>query len=104
MVGADTQHERAAIAAVTVMVGGVPTFVRATGPALVLLHGLPTSSWLWRQCLPVLAAARLGWRIIAPDLPGYGHSAAQSGAGPRDLGRWLHALLATLLWCHSRVA
>jgi len=83
-----------------VLVGGVPTFVRsagaAAGPTLVLLHGLPTSSWLWRQCLPALALARPGWQILAPDLPGYGRSAARASAGPRDLGRWLHALLATL--------
>ena len=100
MASADTQHEQMAITTATVIVGGVPTFVRAAGaaagPTLVLLHGLPTSSWLWRQCLPALALARPGWWIIAPDLPGYGRSAARVGAGPRDLGRWLHALLATL--------
>jgi pimeloyl-ACP methyl ester carboxylesterase len=63
------------------------------GPALVLLHGLPTSSFLWRRCLPGLAVALPGWRIIAPDLPGYGRSAPRPGAGPRHLGRFLHALL-----------
>jgi pimeloyl-ACP methyl ester carboxylesterase len=68
----------------------------ADGPALVLLHGLPTSSFLWRRCLPGLAAALPGWRIIAPDLPGYGRSAPRPGAGPRHLGRFLHALLAEL--------
>ena len=97
---ADRQGEWPGIVTATVMVGGVPTFVRsagaADGPTLVLLHGLPTSSWLWRHCLPALALARPDWRIIAPDLPGYGRSAARAGAGPRDLGRWLHALLATL--------
>ena len=96
----DHRDERQGIASATVAVGGVPTFVRAAGaadgPAIVLLHGLPTSSWLWRKCLPALAAARPGWRIVAPDLPGYGRSAARAGAGPRDLGRWLHALLAAL--------
>ncbi|MFN8537812.1 MAG: alpha/beta hydrolase [Thermomicrobiales bacterium] len=66
------------------------------GPALVLLHGLPTSSFLWRRCLPGLAAALPGWRIIAPDLPGYGRSAPRPGAGPRHLGRFLHALLTEL--------
>lgn len=84
----------------TLSIGGYPAFVRhagaAHGPALVLLHGLPTSSWLWRRCLPPLAAARPSWRIIAPDLPGYGRSAARPSAGPRQLGRWLHALLAEL--------
>ena len=100
MASTHKQSEPPAIVTKTIMVGGVPTFVRAAGgeqgPALVLLHGLPTSSWLWRGCLSALAVARPGWRIIAPDLPGYGRSAARAGAGPRDLGRWLHALLAIL--------
>jgi pimeloyl-ACP methyl ester carboxylesterase len=43
-----------------------------------------------------LAEALPGWRIIAPDLPGYGRSAPRPGAGPRHLGHWLHALLSTL--------
>lgn len=68
----------------------------ATGPALVLLHGLPTSSYLWRHCLPLLVRALPGWRIIAPDLPGYGRSAPRPGAGPRHLGRFLDALLREL--------
>lgn len=84
----------------TLSIRGYPAFVRhagaASGPALVLLHGLPTSSWLWRRCLPALGAARPEWRIIAPDLPGYGRSAARPGAGPRQLGLWLHALLGEL--------
>jgi pimeloyl-ACP methyl ester carboxylesterase len=100
MGGAGEQGDWPGVTTATVLVDGVPAFVRsagaATGPALVLLHGLPTSSWLWRHCLPLLAQARPDWRIIAPDLPGYGRSAARASAGPRDLGRWLHALLATL--------
>lgn len=68
----------------------------AAGPSLVLLHGLPTSSWLWRRCMPSLAEQLPDWRIIAPDLPGYGRSAPRPGAGPRHLGRWLHALLDAL--------
>jgi pimeloyl-ACP methyl ester carboxylesterase len=66
------------------------------GPALVLLHGIPTSSYLWRRCLPALAAALPGWRILAPDLPGYGRSAPRPGVGPRHLGRFLDALLGDL--------
>ena len=88
------------ITAATLDLRGRPVFVRSTGttdgPALILLHGLPTSSWLWRRCLPDLAEALPGWRIIAPDLPGYGRSAPRTGAGPRHLGGWLHALLTTL--------
>ena len=41
------------------------------GPAVVLLHGYPTSSFLWREVAPVLSARM---RVIAPDLMGYGMS------------------------------
>ena len=40
-------------------------------PPLVLLHGYPTSSQLWRHCIPPLADH---FRVYAPDLPGYGRS------------------------------
>lgn len=42
------------------------------GPAVVLLHGFPTSSHLWRDLVPILAPR---FRAIAPDLIGYGESA-----------------------------
>ena len=38
----------------------------------MLLHGFPDSSWMWRKQIPVLAEA--GFRVIAPDLRGYGQS------------------------------
>ena len=41
------------------------------GPGVVLLHGFPTSSFLWRREIPLLAARM---RVIAPDLIGYGQS------------------------------
>ena len=44
-----------------------------SGPAVLLLHGWPDSARLWRQQIPVLAAA--GFRVIAPDLRGFGRSA-----------------------------
>ena len=46
------------------------------GEPLVLVHGAGTSSAIWRRTMPSLAAR---WRVIAPDLPGYGGSPA---AGP----------------------
>lgn len=42
------------------------------GPAVVLLHGFPDSSNLWRYQVPVLVGA--GFRAVAPDLRGFGES------------------------------
>jgi len=43
-----------------------------SGPPVVLLHGFPDSSYLWRKQIPVLVGA--GYRAIAPDLRGFGES------------------------------
>ena len=43
-------------------------------PAVLLVHGYPESSYMWRDVLPALAAA--GYHALAPDLPGYGDSPA----------------------------
>lgn len=40
------------------------------GPPVVLLHGFPDTHAIWRRQIPALAAA--GFRVIAPDLRGYG--------------------------------
>src|SRR5919205_3901660 len=42
------------------------------GPAVLLIHGFPDSSYLWRNQVPALVAA--GFRAIAPDLRGLGES------------------------------
>lgn len=42
------------------------------GPLVVLLHGFPEFWWAWRHQIPALAAA--GFRVVAPDLRGYGAS------------------------------
>ena len=47
-----------------------------TGPALLLIHGFPTSSWDWT---PIWAGLTARFRVIAPDLIGFGFSAK-----PRD--------------------
>ncbi|MGV0735471.1 alpha/beta hydrolase [Mycobacterium syngnathidarum] len=60
-------------------VDGVDTFYRASGPVdapvLLLPHGYPASSCVYRNLM-----ARLGdrWRLVAPDLPGFGYSATPS--------------------------
>jgi haloalkane dehalogenase len=50
-----------------------------SGPPVLLLHGEPTSSFLWRKLIPPLVAA--GHRAIAPDLIGFGRSDK-----PEDVG------------------
>jgi pimeloyl-ACP methyl ester carboxylesterase len=47
------------------------------GPPVLLLHGWPTSSYLWREIGPQLASEH---RVIAPDLPGFGASSKPVGA------------------------
>jgi haloalkane dehalogenase len=42
------------------------------GPILLLMHGEPSWSYLYRKMIPPLVAA--GWRCIAPDLVGFGRS------------------------------
>jgi pimeloyl-ACP methyl ester carboxylesterase len=52
---------------------GVQVFYRAAGdpsaPVVLLLHGFPTSSFMFRELIPRLADR---YRVIAPDLPGFG--------------------------------
>jgi haloalkane dehalogenase len=44
----------------------------AGAPPVLLVHGYPESSYMWRHAMDALGAA--GWHAIAPDLPGYGDS------------------------------
>jgi len=59
-----------------VTVDGVEIFYREAGPqnapVLLLLHGFPTSSQMYRDLMPRLADR---YRVIAPDYPGFGQSA-----------------------------
>ena len=52
---------------------GVRVFYRAAGdpaaPIILLLHGFPASSFMFRELIPRLAT---DYRVIAPDLPGFG--------------------------------
>src|SRR3984893_19356503 len=52
---------------------GVKVFYRAAGqanaPVVLLLHGFPASSFMFRDLIPRLANH---YRVIAPDLPGFG--------------------------------
>jgi pimeloyl-ACP methyl ester carboxylesterase len=63
-------------------VGEVKVFYREAGdrahPTLLLLHGFPTSSHMFRELVPLLAER---FHVVAPDLPGFGFTVApQRGA------------------------
>jgi pimeloyl-ACP methyl ester carboxylesterase len=59
----------------TISVQGTSIFYREAGdpeaPAIVLLHGFPTSSHMFRDLMPLLAPR---FHVIAPDYPGFGYS------------------------------
>jgi pimeloyl-ACP methyl ester carboxylesterase len=61
----------------TCKVDGVEVFYREAGavdaPVVVLLHGFPTSSHMYRELIPILAEH---YRVVAPDLPGFGNTKA----------------------------
>jgi pimeloyl-ACP methyl ester carboxylesterase len=66
-------------------VDGFKVFYRKAGPAdapkLLLLHGFPTASHMFRDLIPLLADRFL---MVAPDLPGFG----QSDMPPREKFRY----------------
>lgn len=63
----------------SVKINGLDIFYREAGPkdapVLLLLHGFPTSSHMFRNLIPALSDH---YRVIAPDYPGFGHSAMPS--------------------------
>jgi pimeloyl-ACP methyl ester carboxylesterase len=81
--GLATQVEpapRAAVATIptayrAIVIDGVRIFYREAGPrdgpAVLLLHGFPASSHMYRDLIPRLADR---YRVIAPDYPGFGYS------------------------------
>jgi pimeloyl-ACP methyl ester carboxylesterase len=65
----------------TAVVNGLDIFYREAGspenPAVLLLHGFPASSHMYRELIPALAA---DYHVIAPDYPGFGQSSAPAAA------------------------
>ncbi len=68
----------------TMSIDGTDVFYREAGPkdapTIVLLHGFPTSSNMFRNLIPKLAPH---YRVIAPDYPGFGQSAVPDRAAFR---------------------
>ncbi len=67
------------VLAKTIKINGLDIFYREAGPAdapvVLLLHGFPSSSHMFRDLIPQLAGK---YRVLAPDYPGFGNSAAPS--------------------------
>ena len=65
-----------------VRVDGVNVFYREAGdpaaPKVLLLHGFPTSSFMYRELIPMLADR---YHVIAPDMPGFGLTEVPEDAG-----------------------
>ena len=63
----------------TIEIDGLDIFYREAGsvdaPVILLLHGFPTSSHMFRNLMPALAHR---YRLIAPDYPGFGYSSMPS--------------------------
>ncbi len=63
----------------TVKVDGLDIFYREAGPenapTILLLHGFPTSSHMFRNLIPALSDK---FHLVAPDYPGFGHSSMPS--------------------------
>src|SRR4051794_6727126 len=86
----------------TIDVGDATLRVRhgGEGPAVVLLHGHPRTHATWHRVAPLLVDA--GWRVVCPDLRGYGRSASppdepgHAQASKRAMGRDVVALMEAL--------
>jgi pimeloyl-ACP methyl ester carboxylesterase len=78
----------------TRQVDGLNIFYREAGPpgapVILLLHGFPTSSHMFRDIIPRLSGR---YRVIAPDYPGYGFS----DAPPADKFRYSFDRLASVM-------
>ena len=53
------------------------------GETIVLCHGFPELAFSWRRQIPILAAA--GYRVLAPDMRGYGDSSAPAAVSAYDV-------------------
>ncbi|WP_219415699.1 haloalkane dehalogenase [Pseudonocardia nigra] len=74
----------------------------ADGPVVLLLHGEPSWSFLYRTAMPVLAGA--GLRAVAPDLVGFGRSDKPAEIGDHSYARhveWMRALTFDVLDLHG---
>jgi pimeloyl-ACP methyl ester carboxylesterase len=68
--------------------------VEGEGPDVLLVHGFPDSNSVWRNQIPALVEA--GFRVIAPDLRGFGESAVPKHVTDFRIDRYVADLVAIL--------
>ena len=77
--GAERPTDHHTTAHRTIKIDGLDIFYREAGPknapTVLLLHGFPTSSHMFRNLIPALADR---YHVVAPDFPGFGRSAMPS--------------------------
>ncbi len=56
--------------------GNIAYIDQGQGPVILLLHGVPTSGWLYRKMIDTLSKSH---RVIAPDMLGFGNSDSPKG-------------------------
>jgi len=84
--------------------GDIKFIDKGEGDVILLLHGIPTSSWLYRKMIDEIANE--GFRVIAPDMLGFGNSDSPEGYdiySPREHANRLIALMTHLKidsWTH----
>lgn len=79
--------------------GNIAYIDRGQGPVILLLHGVPTSGWLYRKMIDPLVTA--GYRVIAPDMLGFGSS--DSPKGYEIYSEKMHAVRLLALMDHLNI-
>lgn len=77
--------------------GNMTYIDEGSGPAILLVHGVPSSSWLYRHIIPMLTEQ--GFRVICPDMLGYGQSDKPEDPElytPEKMGKRLLSLMSEL--------
>lgn len=74
--------------------GTFPVLDHGSGPVVLLLHGFPDSRRLWRFQVPALA--EVGFRVIAPDLRGFGNAPKPEPVEAYEIDRVVEDVLAII--------
>jgi len=77
--------------------GQISYIDKGKGPVIVLLHGVPSSGWLYRKMINGLVDQ--GYRVIVPDMLGYGNSSNPKGYeiyNPKEQAKRLISLMDSL--------